>query len=127
MESELTVSRVEDYSAQSMAVAVPLKCSQQEFTLSDKLKFSNSLTIICHNIRGLRDKIEELICSQKSNNINCYICFSEHAAEQNLLTLKLENYYLASNFSFIKYIGGGSCIFVRSHLGLTHFTFHILV
>jgi len=89
--------------------------------LGDKLKFSNSLTIMHHNIRGLRDKIDELICSQTSNNINSYICLSEHAAEQDLLTLNLKNYYLASTFSCTKYIGGGSCIFVRSPLQFNTF------
>jgi hypothetical protein len=74
--------------------------SQQEFTSSDKLKFSSSLTIIHHNIRGLKDKIDEIISPLTSNNINHYICLSEHyATEQNLLILNLENYYLASNFS----------------------------
>jgi hypothetical protein len=74
--------------------------SQQEFTSSDKQKYSNSLTIIHHNVRGLSDNIDELICSQTSNNINRFICLSEHSAtELNLLTLNLENYYSAFNFS----------------------------
>ena len=72
------------------------------------MKLGNSLTIIHHDIRGLRDKIDELICSQTSNNINRYICVSEHyATEQNLLTLNLENY--------------GSCVFVKCHLQFNTF------
>jgi hypothetical protein len=67
-----------------------------------------------HNIRGLRDKIDQLMWFQTSNNINHYICLPEHAAEQDLLTLNLKNYYLASNFSCTKYIRGGWCVFVRS-------------
>ena len=95
---------------------------QQEFTSSDKLKFSSSLTIIHHNIRGLKDKIDEIICPLTSNNINRYICLSEHyATEQNLLILNLENYYLGSNFSCTKCIGGGSCIYVRCHLQFNTF------
>ena len=81
--------RVEDCSAQSMEVAVPCEGQSAGFTSSNKLKFSDSLTTIHHNIRGL---IDELICCLTSTNINPYFCLSEHnATEQNLLTLNLEN------------------------------------
>ena len=35
---------------------------------------------------------------------------------KKLLIINLENYYLASNSSCTKYIGGGACIFVMSDL-----------
>ena len=94
--------------------------STQEFTSSDKLKLSNSLTINHHSIRGLRDKIDELI-SLTSSNINHFICLSEHYAREVLLILNLENYYVASSFKCTRYIGGGSCIFVRCHLQFNTF------
>jgi len=101
-ESDLSICAGEKTSAQSMAAAVPLKCLSTRIYISDEVKFNNSLTIIYHNTRGLRDKTDELICSLTSNNINCYICLSEHyTTEQNFkCSHPVAFHYLINNYNF---------------------------
>jgi hypothetical protein len=77
-------------------------------------KSSSSLSIYHQNRRGPIDKCDELICSLMSYNIQAHLtCLSEHySKEQNLCTLRLENYNLAAIFSRNNYTGGGVCIFL---------------
>jgi hypothetical protein len=86
-------------------------------TLSQKYECS-SFKIFHQNIRGLKDKHDELICSLNSFNINPHLlCISEYyTIEHNLSTISQENYKLAVNFSHVKYQGGGMCIL----LGMTY-------
>jgi hypothetical protein len=57
----------------------------QRFTSSDKLTLNNSLTIIHQNIRGLKDKIDELMHTLASNNMNPHIiCLSEHYSQNKI-------------------------------------------
>ena len=82
------------------------------------LDSSNSLYIFHQNIRGLRNKSEELILSFEMDNINPHIlCLSEHhIEEQELLHLTLSGYELGSSFSHKHLQRGGVCIFVRKDL-----------
>jgi exonuclease III len=59
------------------------------------------------NIRGLKVKHDELICSLISHKVAPHlICLSEHyLTEQNLITINPENYNLSSNFSHTNYNG----------------------
>jgi hypothetical protein len=61
---------------------------------------SNLVTIFHQNIRGLRNKSDELIPSFVIDTINPHIlCLSEYyIAEQNLLHLSLNGYHLGSSF-----------------------------
>jgi hypothetical protein len=58
------------------------------------------------------------MCSLISYNIQPHlVCLSEHfAKELNLFTFKLENYYLAVNFSRNNHTSGGVCIFSGLYL-----------
>jgi hypothetical protein len=87
--------------------------------LPDMLKKSRSSFSILHqNIRRLSDKCEELYCSIVTTKINPnIICLTEHYTnEQNLSTIYLEGYTLATNYSRSGSNGGGSCIYVRNDL-----------
>jgi hypothetical protein len=61
---------------------------------------SNSVTIFYQNIRGLRNKSGELICSFEIDTTKPHIlCLSEHhIVEQDLLHLSINGYQLGSSF-----------------------------
>jgi exonuclease III len=79
---------------------------------------SNSLKVLHQNIRGLRDKNDELTCSLNSFSIMPHIlCLTEHfASTQNLSFISLDNYQLSSIFSRTAFCGGGACIYIRKDL-----------
>jgi hypothetical protein len=74
-----------------------------------------TLNIFHQNIRGLRNKCDELIYSLEMDGIYLHIlCLSEHhMVEQDLLHLTLAGYLLGSSFCRLKLQTGGVCIFVR--------------
>jgi hypothetical protein len=52
---------------------------KQSTILSSKFNLYTSLTIFHQNIRGLKQKIDELLCMLTSINLNPHIiCLSEH-------------------------------------------------
>jgi hypothetical protein len=75
----------------------------------------NLLNIFHQNIRGLRNKSDELINSFVVDSINPYIlCLSEHhMEEQDLLNLTVMGYSLGSSYCRWNLQKGGVCIFVR--------------
>jgi hypothetical protein len=67
---------------------------------------SNSLKVLHQNIRGLRDKNDELTCLLNSFNIIPHVlCLTEHfASTHNLSFINLGNYQLSSSFSHTTFV-----------------------
>ena len=90
----------------------------QLMSLKTKHNSQTAMHIFYQNIRGLKHKIDELMCMLDSCDLNPHImCLSEHyLVDHKLLMLKPNNYYLASRFSCQSYSGGGVCMYINSYL-----------
>jgi hypothetical protein len=79
---------------------------------------SNSLKVLHQNIRGMRDKNDELICSLNSFDIIPHVlCLVEYfASSHNLSFINPDNYQLSTSFSCTTFCGGGACIYIRKDL-----------
>jgi hypothetical protein len=70
-------------------------------SLKIKQNTPTSLYLFHQNIRGFKNKMDELTCMLDSCDLSPHIiCLSEHyLIDHNLLMTKPNNYYLASRFS----------------------------
>jgi exonuclease III len=75
----------------------------------------NSLNTVHQNIRGLRNKTDELIHSFETDCINPHVlCLSElHMVEQDSLHLTLDGYLMGSSFYRQNLQKRGVCTFVK--------------
>jgi hypothetical protein len=82
---------------------------------ADHTASPKSLNIFHQNIRGLRNKSDELTHSFEIDGIHPHIlCLSKHhMVKQDLLHLTLAGYLLGSSFCRLNLHRGGVCIFVR--------------
>jgi hypothetical protein len=82
------------------------------------VELDNSLTILLQNIRGLRNKSEELINSFEVDKIHPHdLCYTEHhMVEQDLLLSNFIGYSLGSSYSCHIFQRGGVCIFIRKDI-----------
>ena len=93
--------------------------NNQEFVKDDiNTDLSNSIHIFHQNIRGLRNKADELLSYFEIDGISPHIlCLSEHHMdEQDLLHLALPGYVLGSCFCRQNLEKGGVCIFICKNL-----------
>ena len=77
-----------------------------------------SLYLFHQNSRGIKHKMDELICMVDSCGLSPHIiCLSEHyLIDHNLLMIKPNNYYLACRFLHQSYSGGHVYMHIRSNL-----------
>jgi hypothetical protein len=76
----------------------------------------HTLKIFHQNIRGLRNKKNELLCHIQHDSPHV-VCLSEHHLNQNELDLlHMDNYTLGSKYCRKNFQKGGVCIFFQTHL-----------
>jgi exonuclease III len=72
--------------------------------------------IIHQNIRGLRNKCNEILCHLKEQTPHV-LCFTEHHLEGNeVVHLNLDNYILGAYYNRKHFKIGGTCIYVHNSL-----------
>jgi hypothetical protein len=93
---------------------MPTKCESSEVH-SKNVNSLNSLNVFHQNIKGPRNKRDELIHSFEIDGINPHmLCLSKHhMVEQDLLHLTLNDYLLDSSFYRQNLQRGGVCVFVK--------------
>lgn len=84
----------------------------------ENVELDNSVTILQQNIRGLRNKSEELINSFEVDKINPHVlCFTEHhLVKQDLLRSNLCSFSLGHSYSRHTFQSGGVGIFIRKDI-----------
>lgn len=71
------------------------------------------------NIRGLRYKLNELLC-HLHNNLPHIVCLTEHHLNDvQMISSFMENYSLGAYYSKKQLIKDGTCIFVHNSLKFT--------
>jgi hypothetical protein len=71
------------------------------------------LLIYHQNIRGLQNKIDELLMLW-SANFPHIICFTEHhLGKDEINCFDINSYYLGANYCWVNHKHGGACIFVH--------------
>jgi exonuclease III len=100
---------------QRLSTEVPPN-SKSISTLPSQLKGSVPLTVYHQNIRGLREKVNELL-SQLYPTFPHILCLSEHHMKHlELQKSHLDNYKLGSSYCRTMYEMGGICIYVQESL-----------
>jgi hypothetical protein len=80
--------------------------------------YTNLLKVLHHNVQSLQNKLYELsvLLAYKDMSMDI-LCFTEHwMCIDQIHSISLERYQLASNFSRSSRKGGGSCIFVINEI-----------
>ena len=87
-------------------------------SLKTKQNSQTDLHVFHQNIRGLKCKMDELICMLDGCDLIPHIiCLLEHyLVDHILLIIKPYNYYLTYRFSCHSYSGGGVCMYINSYL-----------
>ena len=90
---------------------------RQITSLKTKENTINSLCIFHQNIRGLKHKMDELICMLHSCDLSPHIiCLTKYyLKEHNLIMMKPNNYYFASKFESQSHTGGGVYIYFKTN------------
>jgi hypothetical protein len=80
--------------------------------------YTNFLKVLHHNVQSLQNKLYELsvLLAYKDMSMDI-LCFTEHwMSIDQIHSISLEHYQLASNFSRSSRKGSGSCIFVINEI-----------
>jgi exonuclease III len=84
----------------------------QSNVFKTKSSKNNVLKIFHQNIRGLRNKCNEILCNLKEQTPHV-LCLTEHHLEGNeIVHLNLDNYNLGAYYSRKHFKKGGTCIYI---------------